>query len=246
MCAVSHRVVQSTCARVLGGGDGSSAVQPRVLSLEPTDLAEVWQTIRVLGRECGVPAAGEALAARCAAGVAAIAAAVDAHVAATGAPRPRVAFLEWTDPLFSGGHWVPGMLAAAGGIYTLGAPGERSAIVTPETVAAFAPEFIFVAPCGFDAARAAADTAPLFAQPWFADTPAAQNGNVFALDANSYYARPGPRLVEGTALLAQLMHGVDAGLAPGPEAWVRVSAPAAAGNDGPAALAHPACAGGVA
>jgi iron complex transport system substrate-binding protein len=239
VCAVAHSAVLATCARVLSpGGDGDGGADgapvapspsPRVVSLEPTDLSQVWATMRVLGAECGVPSSGHALARRCARGVAAVTAAVDAHVAETGACRPRVAFLEWCDPLFSGGHWVPGMIAAAGGTYSLGAPGERSAIMTPEALVAAAPDFIFVAPCGFDERRAAADAAPLFRQAWFAGLPAVRAGRVFALDANSYYARPGPRLVQGTALLAQLMHGhgVDAGLAPGPEAWLRCEAPPA-------------------
>ncbi len=131
----------------------------------------------------------------CGARLDAVAATVD------GAPRPRVAALEWLDPVFIGGHWVPEMIEVAGGIDVLGVSGEKSRVVSWEEVEAAAPDVVVVMPCGM-----------------YADESAAQGRDhaeqlrrlgadrVFAVDAASSFSRPGPRLVDGTELLAHLLH----------------------------------------
>src|ERR671925_1231819 len=120
--------------------------------------------------------------------------------AVEGAPRPRVAALEWLDPLYVGGHWVPQMVELAGGEDVLGLPGERSRTADWAELEAAAPEVIVSMPCGYYAEQAAAETmkqrerlAPLGAR-------------VFAVDAAAYFSRPGPRLVEGIELLGHLLH----------------------------------------
>ncbi|WP_328998368.1 cobalamin-binding protein [Kribbella sp. NBC_00709] len=114
--------------------------------------------------------------------------------------RPRVALLEWTEPPFAPGHWLPEMVTLAGGTNVLGAAGQRSTAITWEEVAAAQPEVIVSAPCGFELEGAAKLTAELLPQ-LPADVP------VWAVDANGYFARPGPRLVDGIEVLAAILQG---------------------------------------
>jgi iron complex transport system substrate-binding protein len=113
-------------------------------------------------------------------------------------PGPRVALLEWTDPPFAPGHWLPEMVTLAGGTNVLGTAGQRSVAITWEQVVAAAPEVIVSAPCGFDLEGAAKLTTELLPQ-----LPA--DVQVWAVDANGYFARPGPRLVDGIEVLAAIL-----------------------------------------
>ena len=125
------------------------------------------------------------------------------------ARRPRVLCLEWTDPFYIGGHWVPEMVAKAGGDDVLGRGGEPSFRVTADEIAATSPEVIVVMPCGYRAARAAAEFSEFncdrLPNSW-KNLPAIQERRIFAVDANSYFSRPGPRLADGVALLAHILH----------------------------------------
>jgi iron complex transport system substrate-binding protein len=120
--------------------------------------------------------------------------------------RPRVLFLEWIDPCYCSGHWVPEMIQIAGGDDMLGRKGVDSVRVSWEKIAACAPEILIVSPCGFSLERAAEQAKQLLQQPGWSILPAVRNGNVFAVDANAYFARPGPRVVDGVELLAHLFH----------------------------------------
>lgn len=224
VCAVSYPRVLSACARVLAGGDEEEAPRPRVISLEPTTLDEVMGTILQVGAACGAADRAGGLVLQLRADLARTAGLVSARLRLPGAARPRVAFLEWTDPLFSGGHWVPGQVEAAGGTYCGPKAGERSRALAPEELTAAGPEVIFVAPCGFDHERAAGDALQLYRHGWWRDLPAVREGRVFALDANSYFARPGPRVVQGAALLAYLLHGVESSATPD-GGWICLQAP---------------------
>lgn len=119
------------------------------------------------------------------------------------APRPRVAVIEWTDPLFAGGHWVPEMVAKAGGRDVLATPGEHSKVVALDVVRASAPEVLFVGPCGYDLAESVASARALLARDEWAWARAC---SVWALDANGMVSRPGPRLVSGVEAMAGAMH----------------------------------------
>ena len=123
-----------------------------------------------------------------------------------GSPRPRVACLEWLAPLFNAGHWVPEQVAFAGGHDVLGAPGARSHEVTLADVAGADPDIIVLMPCGFDAARAVAESRTLAADPAWDQLRAVRDGRVIAVDGNAYFSRPGPRVVDGIELLASLFH----------------------------------------
>jgi iron complex transport system substrate-binding protein len=120
--------------------------------------------------------------------------------------RPRVVCLEWFEPLYTAGHWVPEIVALAGGFDTLGRPGEPSARIEWRAVIEARPEVILLMPCGFDVGRAVKESTPLRALPGWNELPAVKSGNVFALNGNAYFSRPGPRLVNGLEILARIIH----------------------------------------
>ena len=120
--------------------------------------------------------------------------------------RPRVFCMEWMDPVYCCGHWVPEMVRIAGGFDRLGREGADSVRVRWEDVLDWKPEVLIVMPCGFDLEKTFEEAQRLTAYPGWDDLPAVRNGRVYAVDANSYFARPGPRVVEGTELLAHLLH----------------------------------------
>ena len=175
--------------------------QPRILTLAPHTLADVWDDIRRVGVATGTEGAANALAER-------LGAEVEAVRAATKSLRlhPRVACIEWLDPLFNAGHWVPEMVECAGGIDVLAKAGKPSVQIVSNDVVAAQPEVIVIMPCGYDAPRAAQEfRATSFTHDW-RDLPAVRSNSVFAVDANSYFSRSGPRLAQGTAILAQIFH----------------------------------------
>jgi iron complex transport system substrate-binding protein len=128
------------------------------------------------------------------------------RIAAHGMPRPRVYAMEWLDPPFAAGHWVPEMIAVAGGEEVLGRAGQPSFRVTWETVIAARPEVVLLIPCGYDAEAVQREWDVLPKPPGWHTIPAARNGRVHALDANSYCSRPSPRVVDGIEHLAVLFH----------------------------------------
>jgi iron complex transport system substrate-binding protein len=174
---------------------------PRVLTLTPRSLADVWQDICRVGEAAEILPDAKLLAARLAARVAATAA-----IAKLAPTRPRVLCLEWLDPYYIGGHWVPEMVALAGGEDVLGRAGEPSFRASAEEIARTNPEIIVVMPCGYNAKRIAAefDWAQLPAN--WKDFPAIRERRAFAVDANSYFSRPGPRLADGVELVAHIFH----------------------------------------
>lgn len=174
---------------------------PEVLSLDPESLADVWADVRRVGEATGRLAKAEALLA----GLDRRLAAVEEAVA--GRPRPRVAALEWLDPPFAGGHWVPEMIERAGGLDVLARPGAHSRRLPWETVAATDPDVIVAMPCGFDEAGARAQIDLIAGRPEWQSLRAVREGRVHPVDANGCFSRPGPRLVDGIERLAEVLHG---------------------------------------
>jgi iron complex transport system substrate-binding protein len=164
---------------------------PQVLRLTPQTLEQIYENILEVGDAIGRRPAAETLVGQNRARIGGVAKAV------AGARVRRVAFLEWIEPVFSGGHWVPEMIALAGGKDPLGKPGSDSERVSLEDVLETAPEIVIVAPCGYRL-----DEATKLAR----DLPSISNATVYAVDANAYFARPGPRVAEGVELLAHLFH----------------------------------------
>lgn len=136
---------------------------------------------------------------------------------------PRVFCLEWIDPYYCCGHWVPEMVEFAGGQDGLGRKGADSVRTSWDEIAAWSPEVLIVSPCGFGLEKAVAQTKQLLQKPGWSDLPAARNNRVFAVNANAYFARPGPRVVDGVELLAHLFHPDLCGWDGPDDAFQRVS-----------------------
>ena len=188
VCAVDVSVVDDALAHL-----GCTA---EVLTIDPHTLDEVFESIATLGRATGHESEAGALV------TAQRRRLEEVRQRVAGRPTPRVMFLEWTDPPFAPGHWIPEMIEAAGGLPLLGTPGAKSERVLWEQVHETAPEVVVVAPCGFDLAgcRALADD--------LVGSGALPAGvPVHAVDANASWARPGTRLVDGVEELAAILHG---------------------------------------
>lgn len=177
------------------------ASRPQVLSLTPRSLDEVWADIRSVGEAASRQHEADKVASTLAGRVASIAAtAADARI------RPRVVCLEWLDPYYVGGHWIPEMVSHAGGQDVFGRLREPSFQVTAGRIAASRADVIVVMPCGYNSGRAAAEwNSAQFPDSWN-QLPAVRERRVFAVDANAFFSRPGPRLADGVALLAHLIH----------------------------------------
>lgn len=174
--------------------------RPKILSLTPHSLADVWDDIRKIGEATGRRRDAQGLAITLQQKVAAL----DMRVA--NAPRPRVLCLEWMDPFYIAGHWVPEMVAKAGGEDALGRTGEPSFRATAAQIAETDAEIIIVMPCGYSSRRAAAEFSFKALPSSWERLPAVRDQRVFAVDANSYFSRPGPRLSDGVELLAHVFH----------------------------------------
>lgn len=187
VCAVSYTDV-AKLARKLPS-------RPRVIALDPHTLGETLGDVRTLAQATDRRAEGVDLVARTAARVDRV------KLAVRGRPRPRVAALEWLDPVYVAGHWTPQLIELAGGEDVLGMPGEPSRTVSWEELAASAPQVVVAMPCGYDAPRAHAEAVA------YADRlTALEARRVVAVDASAYFSRPGPRLVDGLELLAHILH----------------------------------------
>jgi iron complex transport system substrate-binding protein len=181
--------------------------KPEVLSLNPLDLGDVWRDILLVGEQTFHPHAAEKLIESIGEKLGVLEQKIQsADDKQQGADRPAVAFLEWLQPIYVGGHWVPGMINFAGGRDVFGEPSRPSFRVTLDDVVAAQPDVLIAAPCGYTAAQAREEYRSIdFAVGW-QDIPAVRNGRVYALDASSYFSRPGPRLVIGLEILAKLLH----------------------------------------
>jgi len=187
VCAVSFDDVVEVAARLPG--------EPRVVQQDPSSLGEVLEDVTRLGEAAGVAARAGELRAELEGRLATVRAAV------AGAPTPRVLALEWLDPPFVGGHWIPEMVGLAGGLDVAGPAGEKSPEVEWEELAALEPDLVVVMPCGMYAQGSRRE-----AEAHRERIDALGAGRIVAVDAASTYSRPGPRLVDGTELLAHLLH----------------------------------------
>lgn len=193
VCAVPSGQVEEALAS-LGLPDA------KVLSLDPHNLEEVITQLASVGAELGRGEQGAALAEGLLARVAAV------KDTAKRVPSVSVFALEWSDPPFSAGHWIPEMIEVVGGIPVLAEKGQPSRETAWHEIRAAGPEVIVFMPCGYYLEEAEEEADTFLQHPEFADTPAARNGNVFAVDATSFFSRPGPRIVDGLEILAWAVH----------------------------------------
>lgn len=196
VCAVSYEKVSRT-VRLLDA-------DTRVLSLEPRTLDDVLDCLVTVGTLLGVRERAEQHRAGLSARLDRVRAAV------TGLDRPRVVAIEWLDPLWPAGHWVPEQIMAAGGEPLLAAPGEHTKPMTWEAVRAARPDTLLVLPCGFPPDRTLRERELLTGLPGWQDLPAVRADRVWVLDGPSFFNRPGPRVVRGAEVLAHVLHGVRA------------------------------------
>jgi len=198
--------------------------QPQVVTLNPHSLADVCADIRAVARATGRSERANTIIAEFERDVAQVERAV------ANLPRPRVVCLEWLDPPYVAGHWVPEMVARAGGIDALGRAGEPSFRIKWETVFAAQPEVIVLMPCGYGLNQAAKEFRNLALPDGWDGMSAVRNGRVFLVEASAYFSRPGPRLAAGVAILADAFHaGQRASLTP-PGAGLVLARVAAAGT----------------
>ena len=176
----------------------------QVVSLDPGRLDEVIECIGTVGAVTGTSTGADVLMEGLRARVEAV------RERVRGRQRPRVLVLEWQDPPFNAGHWVPDQVEAAGGVPVLAVAGARSRRLTWEEIAGADVDITVFMPCGFDLEGAVAQAPALLAHPQ-----AAGLGRVIAVDANAYFSRPGPRVVEGVELLEKLLHGASGTHFPG-------------------------------
>jgi iron complex transport system substrate-binding protein len=174
--------------------------QPQVVTLNPHSLADVCADIRTVGEATGRSVEANALVARFEADIAKV------ETSAAGLDRPRVLCLEWLDPPYVAGHWVPEMVERAGGIDVLGQAGKPSFRVDWETALATRPDVIVIMPCGYSLADADAEFRGLPLPRGWNDLPAVRDGRVFVVEASGYFSRPGPRLAAGMEILAGAIH----------------------------------------
>ncbi len=184
--------------------------KPQIVTLNPHSLADVCADIRTVGEATACNAQANRLIAEFQEEITI----VERSVA--GLERPRVLCLEWLDPPYVAGHWVPEMVERAGGIDVLGQSGKPSFRVEWEKIIETQPEVIVIMPCGYNLAEAEAEFLSLPLPTGWRDLPAVREGRVFVVDASGYFSRPGPRLASGMGLIASAIH---------PEMRVGVSEP---------------------
>ena len=191
VCAVSTSLVE----------EAASGLEARIFSMNPTSLSEVLDETVSVGETLG---RGEEASAR----VATLQERLGrVEEAVAGLRRPRVGCVEWLDPPFSSGHWVPEMVRIAGGEDVLAGPGEPSRRLSWEEVFEAAPEVLVLMPCGFDARRTVEEASHILPRvPGWNALSAVREGHLWAVDANSYFSRPAPRLVDGVEILARILH----------------------------------------
>lgn len=194
VCAVSLKDVE---AAVCAWTDHAA----RIVSLAPGRLADVWADLKRVAEALGAPERGVALVGTIEARVAAV-----AERAAAAADRPRIACIEWIEPLMAAGNWMPELVALAGGVNLFGEAGAHSPWLDWRDLRDADPDVILVAPCGFDIARSRRDLPELEALPGWAALSAVRAGRVCIADGNQYFNRPGPRLVESLEILAEILH----------------------------------------
>jgi iron complex transport system substrate-binding protein len=193
VCAVSYKTVQQA-ARLF-------EQDVRVVSLEPNTISDIFMNIRTVGQLTGKITVAERVVAELAARLERV-----ENALKNVKKRPRVLMLEWLEPAFAPGHWVPEQVAIAGGDHAFGRAGQPSVTATAEEIRQYAPEVIVMIPCGYYKEDILRQLPQSRLPEGWRDLPAVQSNDVWAVDATSYFSRPGPRVVRGAEILARILH----------------------------------------
>ena len=205
--APTHILTQDLCQVCAPSGNeitralAALPVKPQILWFSPHEIEDIFQNMRDMGAAIGKSEMAETWIATARQRLQLV-----TDKAKTTSRRPRVFCLEWVDPYYCCGHWVPEMVELAGGEDGLGRKGKDSVRIPWPDIERWSPEILIVSPCGFDTEKAAGQAEQLLRQPGWATLPAVRKNNVFAVNANAYFARPGPRVIDGVELLAHLIH----------------------------------------
>ncbi len=194
VCAVTPRDLEDAACEWIG-------LAPRLVAVAPNTLADVLDDLVRVGEGCGVRARAEALRAAEWERIEAI-----TRHAAAAASRPRVASLEWIEPLMGAGNWIPELIERAGGVSVLGRGGHDAAWSSLAELAAADPDVLVIAPCGFDLARTRQEVPPLVGAPGFRELRAVREGRAFLADGFLHFNRPGPRIAESLEIYAEILH----------------------------------------
>ncbi len=193
VCAVSYTKVKEA-ARVLDA-------DTKIVSLEPNNLEDIIDNILLVGKITGKLSQAQEVASQLSRRIARV-----KEKARNAKHRPRVFFMEWLQPPWVGGHWIPQMVDYAGGVEGLGHQGEASSRIEWSKVLDYQPEIVVLSPCGFDVDRVLREVHVLSSYPKLDTIPAFQSSSVYAVNASAYFSRPGPRIVEGLEMLAHIIH----------------------------------------
>lgn len=210
VCAVSERDVTRAIIQLTG-------LEPRVVSLCPYRLEDIWEDILRVGAVLDKRERAQALVASCQQRLSQLATRTSAF-----GSKPRVAVLEWLDPLMAAGNWTPELVAFAGGENIFGEIGRHSTWLTWQELQAADPEVIILAPCGYSLERTLVDVPILQRHPTWPALKAVRDGRVFAIDGNQYLNRSGPRLVESAELLAYVIWGERLGISVDRNGWMHI------------------------
>ena len=194
VCAVSLRDVERSVASRL-------ASHPQIVSLTPNSLADVWDDIRRMARALGIEQHGESVVVSLESRMCHI-----SERARQSGTRPRVACIEWQEPLMTVGNWMPQLIEMAGGINLLGEPDKHSGYLQWTELVTADPDVIVISPCGFDLGRTEQEMYWLTERPEWPQLRAVEAGRVYLADGNQYFNRPGPRLVETLEILSEILH----------------------------------------
>lgn len=218
VCAVSLKDLEAAACALMSS-------RPRIVSLDPNRLEDLWADLRKVAEALGVIERGERLVGELRARLRSI-----AFRASSTERRPRVALIEWIDPLMAAGNWHPELIAMAGADDVFGRAGDHAPFLAWEALREADPESIMIAPCGFGLERTREEMPGMLARPGWGDLRAVREGRVFLADGNALFNRPGPRVVETLEALAQMLHPEI--FAPSLEGlgWVRFSATVASAS----------------
>lgn len=209
VCAVSYKTVQKAAKMFVADA--------KVVSLEPNTIEDIFENIKTVGELCGVPEKAEEV-------VAGLQKRIDdiREKTRNARNRPDVFMLEWLEPPFAPGHWVPEQVEIAGGNCLLGEAGKKSVMTTYEEIVSTQPDILVLVPCGYYTEDILRQLPKTTFPESFREIPAIKNDEVWALDATSYFSRPAPRVVDGAEILAKIVHPEIFG-APSEQEAVRVS-----------------------